>query len=181
MYTLQGKSRLTRHTHPTLSSGMVPDHTYLTRSTHSSLSQNRQQICTDPLPLRRRAPNTIHSSTTVRSVGLYSASLPQQQWGGGEKTSLCWQSATRLTGPITPACDRYVQYLLTRANSSVLNRHRRSNNLEGAGFPHTTLQPSLLTVSPLHLQASPGLYFNHNLTTKPEFEFKGTYGHHMVF
>jgi hypothetical protein len=34
-----------------------------------------------------------------------------------------WQTA-RLTGPISPACDRYVQYLLMDTNPSVLNRHR---------------------------------------------------------
>jgi hypothetical protein len=28
------------------------------------------------------------------------------------------------TGPITPSCDWYIQYLLTGANSLVLNRHR---------------------------------------------------------
>jgi hypothetical protein len=47
------------------------------------------------------------------------------QWGSGEKTSFCWQPATRLTRPITLACDRYVQYLLTGVNPSVLNQHRR--------------------------------------------------------
>jgi hypothetical protein len=47
------------------------------------------------------------------------------QWGSEEKTSFCWQLATRLTGPISPICDRYVQYLLTGVNSSVLNWHRR--------------------------------------------------------
>jgi hypothetical protein len=46
------------------------------------------------------------------------------QWGNGEKTSFCWQPSTRLTGPITPACDRYVQYLLMGSNPSVLQRHR---------------------------------------------------------
>jgi hypothetical protein len=30
-----------------------------------------------------------------------------------------------LTGPISPACDRYVQYLLAGANPSVLNRYRQ--------------------------------------------------------
>jgi putative hemolysin len=30
----------------------------------------------------------------------------------------------QLTEPITSACDRYVQYLLTEANTLVLNRHR---------------------------------------------------------
>jgi hypothetical protein len=31
----------------------------------------------------------------------------------------------QLTGPISPACDQYIQYLLTGVNPSVLNRHRR--------------------------------------------------------
>jgi hypothetical protein len=47
------------------------------------------------------------------------------QWDSGEKTSFCWQPATRLTGPISPACDRYIQYLLMGANPSVLNQHRQ--------------------------------------------------------
>jgi hypothetical protein len=44
-----------------------------------------------------------------------------KQWG---KISLCWQPATRLTGPIKSACGWYVQYLITGANPSVLNRHK---------------------------------------------------------
>jgi hypothetical protein len=43
-----------------------------------------------------------------------------------------WQ-ATRLTGPKSPACDRYVQYLLTSTNPSVLKRHRRR-------LPHRNLR-----------------------------------------
>jgi hypothetical protein len=47
------------------------------------------------------------------------------QWSSRLKPSFCrWQS-TRLTGHISLACDQYVQYLLTEANPSVLNRHRR--------------------------------------------------------
>jgi hypothetical protein len=40
------------------------------------------------------------------------------------KSSIYRQHATRLTGPISSACDRYVQYVLTGVNPSVLNRHR---------------------------------------------------------
>jgi hypothetical protein len=46
----------------------------------------------------------------------------------------------QLTGSISPACDRYVQYLLMSINPLVLNRHKR-------GLPHrniriaTTLSP----------------------------------------
>jgi hypothetical protein len=107
-----------------LSPCMVHDHKYLTRSTYSNLSYSRQQIWTDSLHPRRRAPDIIHSTPAIRSVGPYPASLPQQSKSSGEKSSSCWQSTTRLTGPTSPACDRYVQYLLMGANRTVLNRHR---------------------------------------------------------
>jgi hypothetical protein len=35
----------------------------------------------------------------------------------------------QLTGPITPACDRYVQYLFTGVNRTVLNRHSQGLQL----------------------------------------------------
>jgi hypothetical protein len=47
------------------------------------------------------------------------------QWSSGLKSSLFWWQATRLTGPISPASDRYVQYLLVGANPSVLNWHKQ--------------------------------------------------------
>jgi hypothetical protein len=47
------------------------------------------------------------------------------QWSSGEKLSFCWHLTTRFTGSISSACDRYVQYLLTGANISILNWHRR--------------------------------------------------------
>jgi hypothetical protein len=43
----------------------------------------------------------------------------------GIKPSIWRLHTTRLTGPISPACVRYVQYLLMGFNPSVLNRHRR--------------------------------------------------------
>jgi hypothetical protein len=46
------------------------------------------------------------------------------QWSSGKKPSFCSQPATRLTEPISPACDRYIQYLFTRANPSVVNWQR---------------------------------------------------------
>jgi hypothetical protein len=125
MYTLQRKTWPTCHTHLTLSPCMVPDHTYLTRSTHSNISRSHQKICTYPLPPRRRAPNIIHSSTAVWSAGLYQLLYHNSQWGSGEKTTFCWQPVTRLSGPISPAWDRYVQYWLAGTNPSILNRHRR--------------------------------------------------------
>jgi hypothetical protein len=52
--------------------------------------------------------------------------IPHDSLGVGER---CFgQVVTQLhqfTGPITLACDRYIQYLLTGANPSVLNQHGR--------------------------------------------------------
>jgi hypothetical protein len=44
---------------------------------------------------------------------------------GGRKPCSWWWPTTRFIGPISPACDWYVQYLFVGANPSVLNRHRR--------------------------------------------------------
>jgi hypothetical protein len=45
------------------------------------------------------------------------------------KSSIYQRPATRLTGPISPSYDWYVQYLLMGTNPSVLNRHKQ-------GLPH---------------------------------------------
>jgi hypothetical protein len=50
-------------------------------------------------------------------------------WSSALKPNICQQQVTRFTGPISPACDRYVQYLLMGTNPSVLNWHRW-------GLPH---------------------------------------------
>jgi hypothetical protein len=50
-------------------------------------------------------------------------------WSSRLKPNTCGWPTTRLTVPITPACDRYIQYLLIGTNPSVLNWHRR-------GLPH---------------------------------------------
>jgi hypothetical protein len=71
----------------------------------------------------KRAPDTIHSTPSDRSVGSYPVSLPSQPMKQWRKPNICRQQATRLTGLISPACDWYVQYLLTGANPSVLNQH----------------------------------------------------------
>jgi hypothetical protein len=50
-------------------------------------------------------------------------------WSNGKKSSFSWHPTTMLTGPISLTCDRYVQYLLTEGNSSVINWHRRGLQL----------------------------------------------------
>jgi hypothetical protein len=48
---------------------------------------------------------------------------------GGRKPSSCQWPTTRLTEPISPACDQCIQYLLAGANTSVLNRYKRGIQL----------------------------------------------------
>jgi hypothetical protein len=92
------------------------------------------------------------------------------QRSGEKKSSFCRQPTTRLTGPISPACDRYIQYLLAGTTRTVLNRPRTVYNLEGVGLPHTH-SPTFLT-SCLHfpLMAPPSLHFNQVLATNPKCE-----------
>jgi hypothetical protein len=151
MYTLQGKTQPTCHTLSTLSPHMIHDHTYLTWSTYNNLSYSHQHIWTDPLHPRRRAPDTIHSTTAIRSVGPYPSSLPQQPKSSEGKSSSCWQTTTRLTRPITPACNKYIQYLLAGANRTVLNRHRRGLQpwrCRLATYPLSDLPDQLSLLSP---------------------------------
>jgi hypothetical protein len=72
-------------------------------------------------------PCVSHATFLPKIMRLVRTQLPFQNNKriSGEKPSSCWQSTTRLTRPISPACDWYVQYLLMEANPSVLNRHRR--------------------------------------------------------
>jgi hypothetical protein len=162
---------------------MVPDHTYLTWSTHSNLSCSGPQSWAGSLLLRKRAPNIIHSTSADWSVSSYPVSLPSQsikQWGA--KPTFCWWLTTRFTGPISPACDRYVQYLLAGANPSVLNRHRRGLQpwrcriftLHSLTFP--TVGPPLSTYGPRPVSS-----LTKNLTHDPRFKFKKTYGRHVAF
>jgi hypothetical protein len=163
MYTLQGKTRPTRHMLSTLSPRMVM---YLTRSAYSNLLYSRQQIWTDPLHPRRRAPDTIRSTTTIRSTGPYPASLQQPPKSSGKKSSSCWQLTTRLTGHISPACDRYVQYLLTGPTERSLIDTGGGYNLGGATLPHTHF-PTFPTSYPhFPLVAPSGLQFNQVLITR---------------
>jgi hypothetical protein len=85
------------------------------------------------LLLRKMAPDKIHSTPANRSVCLYPVSLSRQLMKQWRKSNICRQHATRLTGPISPVCDRYIQYLLIGTNPSVLNWQRR-------GLPHRNLR-----------------------------------------
>jgi hypothetical protein len=86
----------------------------------------------------------------------------------GAKPSIYQWPTTRLTGPISPVCDRYIQYLLAGANRTVLNRHRwglQPSRCWLSTYHSPTFSTSCL---PFPLVALPGLQFNQVVTTKPK-------------
>jgi hypothetical protein len=110
--------------------------------------------------------STAHRWPIHGSVPIFSPKPTNEAVGA--KLSIYQRSATRFTGPITPVCDWYVQYLLVEPTERSLIDTTGSYNLVGADLLHTTPRPSRLAVSPFHLRAPPGLYFNQVLTTKPK-------------
>jgi hypothetical protein len=88
----------------------------------------------------------------------------------------------QLIEPILPACDRYVQYLHTGTNPSVLNRHRR-------GLPHRNLGIAIALSLPFPSECSTGppnwprpvSSLSKIYQLNQSLSFKETYGRHVVF
>jgi hypothetical protein len=86
-------------------------------------------------------------------------------WSNALKPNIYRHQATRLTGPISPTCDQYVQYLLTGTNPSVLNWHRRELPHRKLQNSHNTLPaPSLPRVPLIPLMAPPGVRLSATIT-----------------
>jgi hypothetical protein len=88
---------------------------------HAVINRFEQIHCTRDEGLPTQSTARRPSDPRVRTQ-LLSHKQPKSS---GEKSTPVDKLTTRLTGPISPACDRYVQYLLVGANRTVLNRHRR--------------------------------------------------------
>jgi hypothetical protein len=100
MYTLQGKTRPTRHVRfshqSTYARRTLPTGGPYTWQPFTS----HQQSWAGPLLPRKRAPNTILSAPANRSAGLYPASLPSQpmkHWGQSQVSI-----SDRLLGLLSP-------------------------------------------------------------------------------
>jgi hypothetical protein len=77
-------------------------------------------------PLHSEEVLATKNRLTQPSSWVTSFLLPCDSPGVGERGfGLMVTQLHQLTGPISPACDRYVQYLLAGANRTVLNRPRR--------------------------------------------------------
>jgi hypothetical protein len=142
MYTLQGKTRPTRHVH------FPCQFMYARRTLPVSGPRTWQPFMshrqgrTDSTALENKC-SWLHLLAWLSGPRNPPQFLSQDShWSSRLKPSTCGWPATRLTGPISPTCDRYVQYLLTGTNPSVLNRHRR-------GLPHRKHRNSHITLPAL--------------------------------
>jgi hypothetical protein len=158
MYTLQGKTRPTRHVR------FPHQSTYARRTLPAGgprtwqPSMSHRQSWTESLLPRKGAPDTIHNTSAGRSSGPYPVSLPSQTMKQCRKPNNHQQRATRFTGSISPACDRYVQYLFMGANRTVLNRHRQGLQpwrCRFATYPLPDLPNQLSPLSPSGPTRSP--------------------------
>jgi hypothetical protein len=100
MYTLQGKTRPTRHTYPTLHLHMVSDHTYLTWSTRSNHSRSPHEVEIDPCNRKKSwRPKTDWPSRRLRSP--HSSSLTTVLEYRKEVSAKWLHSYIGLLGPYT--------------------------------------------------------------------------------
>jgi hypothetical protein len=109
--------------------------------------------------------------------------LPHDSLGVGERGfSQVVTQLHQLTKSISPACNRYIQYLLTCTNPSVLKRHRR-------GLPHRNLRIATVLSPPFPSECStslPNWHCSISSLSKiyqlnQSLSFKGTYGCHVIF
>jgi hypothetical protein len=101
------------------------------RPVYASYEQSPYVITFHWLPQSRNKP--LHPEEVLAtkdrlaqsSSWVASFPLPCDSPGIGERTfGPMVTQLHQLTRPISPACDRYIQYLLVGANPLVLNRHR---------------------------------------------------------
>jgi hypothetical protein len=132
MYTLEGETRPTRHIRFPLQSTYAR-RTLFTGSPYTwQPFKSHRQDCMDTTAPEKKC-SRLHLSARLSGPRDLPQFLSQHShWSSRLKPSTCGWPATRLTGPISPACDWYVQYLLRGTNPSVFNQHRW-------GLPHRNL------------------------------------------
>jgi hypothetical protein len=125
MYILQGKTRSTWHIWFQRQS-MYSRHTLPVGSprTWQPFTSHRQSLAGPLLP--RKGLPTQSTASRLTNPWIHIQFLSQTNLEAvGAKPSICRRQATRLTRSISPACYRYVQYLLAGPKPSVLNRYMR--------------------------------------------------------
>jgi hypothetical protein len=171
MYTLQGRTRSTRHVRFPCQS-MYAQRTLPTGGPHTwQPFTSHRQSWTESLQPRKRAPDTIPSTPADRSTGPYSVSLPSQPMKQWRKSNIQQQQATRFIGP-------YHRHAIGAFNTCSWGPTERSltdtgggYKLEGADLSHTHSPTFPTSCLPFNLVAPPGLQFNQVLAFTPSAEF----------
>jgi hypothetical protein len=167
IYTLQGKTRPTWHVR-------FPRQSTYARCTLPARSpctwqpfMSHRQIWTDPTALKKKGfrHNPHHTDWPIYGSVLSFSPKPTNEVVDLNQASV----NNKLLGLL----GSYHQHAIGMFNTCSREPTHRSltdtgggYNLEGAGFPHTTLRPSQSIVYPFHLRAPPDLRFNQVLTTK---------------
>jgi hypothetical protein len=154
MYTLQGKTRSTRHTLSTLDSCMDPDHTsHVVHIGNLLLVPTRLKYA--PIPERSLGDQR----QTGPTVALAHLILPpsRQPWSRGERFQPSSYTTISAWWTHIPVCDRYVNACSWGPTHRSLTDTGRGYNLRGTIFPHHTPWYSQPVVSTFHLRAPSGL------------------------
>jgi hypothetical protein len=149
MYTLKGKTRQTHHVR-------FPRQSTYARCTLSRVIDRVEQ---DHCSQEEGLPTQSTARRWPISGSVPSFSPERVNEAVGAKVSIYQRSATRLTGPISPVCDRYVQYLLAGANWTILNGHKRGlqplrwrlSTYHSPTFPTSCLSFPLVSPPGLHI------------------------------
>jgi hypothetical protein len=150
MYTMQGKTRPTWHVR------FPHQSTYAWRAlpvggprTWKPFTSHRQGRTNTTAPEKKCS--WLHLSAWLSGPWDPSQFLSQyNHWRSRLKPSTYGRSTTRPTRSMSPACDRYVQFLLTGTNPSVFNRHRWGLPHRKSWNTHSTLPalPSKCSTDP---------------------------------
>jgi hypothetical protein len=121
MYTLQGKTQPTRHVRfPRQSTYASCDRSPYVATFYETSIDLDISHCSREKGLPTQSTSCRLTDPRVHTQLLSRAS----QWSRGRKPSSWRWPTTRFTRSISPAYDRYVQYLLMAANRTIINRHR---------------------------------------------------------
>jgi hypothetical protein len=117
MYTLQGKS----DQHATCFPCSVHVWPLIIRISHGPHIATFRTIVNSDEQSHCSGEKGLPAQSTARQLTypwVHTQFLSQaSHWSSEGKASICWQQTSRLTGPITPAYDRYIQYLLVGATA----------------------------------------------------------------
>jgi hypothetical protein len=126
MYTLQGKNWYTWHVRFPRQSTYAAHMLSVDSPCKWQPFGSHQQCWTDPIAFEKKDSrhNLQHIDWLIHRFATQFLSQ-HNHWSSNESQASVDYRIHWFTGPITPACDLYVQYLLTGGNPSILNWHRR--------------------------------------------------------